>query len=163
MYGLLIRVWYFVLAITAVVMANSVAAQGLNIKDMVTAKGECRMELVRGAGYGPCNDLVIYMLFKNGRHMLSFSNKNDVITVAGSGDRQPRLEDYYMNIDTLRIKIPGHKEVVDRNMEGECHIRLTKESGDFLGIECDTYDRTRGIGLSSRVDNIVESKHQHFD
>ena len=48
------------------------AARDINIRDMVSSKGECRMELVKGAGYNRCNDGVIYMLFKNGRHALMF-------------------------------------------------------------------------------------------
>jgi hypothetical protein len=152
-----------VLAAAPIAMSNSSGARDINLKDMVTAKGECRMELVKGAGYGPCNDGVIYMLFKNGRHLLMFSNKGDMIAVSGAGDRQPRLEDYYLSIDTLRINSPGRKEAVDTNMEGECHIRVTKEEGNFRGIECDVYDRARGVSFSARVDNIVDSTHQRFD
>jgi hypothetical protein len=76
---------------------------------------------------------------------------------------QPRLEDYYINIDTFRLTIPGRKEAVDTNMEGECHIRVTKERGDFRSIECDAYDRAKGLGVSARVDNIRKSTHKPFD
>jgi archaellum component FlaG (FlaF/FlaG flagellin family) len=162
--GVLIAVACAVLATALIAMSNSAATRDINLTDMVTAKGECRMELVKGAGYNPCNEGVIYMLFKNGRHLLTFSNKGDiVISVSGAGDRQPRLEDYYLKIDTLRINIPGRKEAVDTNMEGECHIRITKEKGDFRQIECDVYDRAKGLSFSARVDNIVDSTHRHFD
>jgi hypothetical protein len=144
-------------------MTNYAAGRDLNLKDMVTAEGECRIELVKGAGYGRCDDGVIYMLFKNGRHLIMFHNKDDVIALAGAGDRQPRLEDFYVNIDTFRLNIPGRKEAVDTNMEGECHIRLTKEQGDFRQIECDAYDRAKGLGVSARVDNIRKSTHENFD
>jgi hypothetical protein len=139
------------------------AGRDINVKDMVSSKGECRMELGKGAGYGGCNDGVIYMLLKNGRHVLMFSNKDTVIAVAGAGDRQPRLEDYYISIDTLRINVPGRQEVVDTSMEGECHIRVTREQGSFRRIECDVYDRAKGLSFSARVDNIIDSKHKHFD
>ena len=162
--GLLIALACLVLATAVITIANTAAARDINVKDMVTAKGECRMELVRGAGYNPCNDGIIYMLFKNGRHLIMFSNKKDVVIgLAGAGDRQPRLEDYYINIDTFRLNITGRKEAVDTNMEGECHIRVTKEKGDFRRIECDVYDRAKGLSFSARVDNIVDSTHRHFD
>jgi hypothetical protein len=160
----LIALACLVLATAVIAMANTAAARDINVKEMVTAKGECRMELVKGAGYNPCNDGVIYMLFKNGRHLIVFANKNDIVVgLAGAGDRQPRLEDYYINVDTIRLNIPGRKEAVDTNMEGECHIRMTKEKGNFRRIECDVYDRAKGLSFSARVDNIADTTHQHFD
>jgi hypothetical protein len=162
--GLLVALAWLVLATAVIAMANTAAARDINVKDMVTAKGECRMELVKGAGYNPCHDGIIYMLFKNGRHLIMFSNKNDVVIgLAGARDRQPRLEDYYINIDTFRLNIPGRKEAVDTNMEGECHILVTREKGDFRRIECDVYDRAKGLSFSARVDNIVDDTQQHFD
>jgi hypothetical protein len=162
--GLLIAVACVFLSPALIAMSNTATARDINVKDMITAKGECRMELVKGAGYNPCNEGVIYMLFKNGRHLLMFSNKDGtVIAVAGAGDRQPRLEDYYVNVDTLRTNIPGRKEAVDTNMEGECHIRVAKEKVDFRRIECDVYDRAKGLSFSARVDNIVDTTHRHFD
>lgn len=86
-----------------------------------------------------------------------------MIAVAGAGDRQPRLEDYYISIDTLRINIHGRPEAVDKNMEGECHIRVTREQGNFRQIECDVYDRAKGLSFSARVDNIIDSKHEKFN
>ena len=150
-------------AALVIATTNYATGRDINLKDMVTAEGECRIELVRGAGYGRCDDGVIYMLFRNGRHLIMFHNKDDVIALAGAGDRQPRLEDYYINIDTFRLTIPGRKEAVDTNMEGECHIRVTKERGDFRSIECDAYDRAKGLGVSARVDNIRKSTHKPFD
>jgi hypothetical protein len=162
--ALLIALACLVVATAVIALANTAAARDINVKDMITAKGECRMELVKGAGYNPCNDGIIYMLFKNGRHLIVFSNKNDiVIGLAGAGDRQPCLEDYYINVDTFRLNIPGRKEAVDTNMEGECHIRMAKEKAVFRRIECDVYDRAKGLSFSARVDNIADTTHQHFD
>jgi len=139
-------------------------AQDINLKDIVGGEGDCRLELVKGAGYGPCKAGFMFMLFKNGRHALIFSLLDDtVVTVAGAGDRQPRLEDYYISIDRLRIKKPGREEVVDPNMEGECHMRITRDTGTFLQIECDVYNRGRGLGLSARVTNIINPTHKHFN
>jgi hypothetical protein len=150
--------------VALVFVAKPAAAQDVNLRYMISAKGECRWELVRGAGYNPCQNGVIYMLFKNGRHLLLFSNRdNIVIGIAGAGDRQPRLEDYYMNIDTMRLNIPGHKESVDTNMEGECHILVSKDMANFRRIECDVYDRAKGLSFSARVDNIVDSTVKHFN
>ena len=130
---------------------------------MVTAEGDCLIELVKGAGYGHCDDGVIYMLFKNGRHMIMFHMNDTVVALAGTGDRQPRLEDYYLTIDTFRLNIPGREEAIDTNMEGECHIRVTRDKGDFRRIKCDVYDRAKDLGISARVGNIRKSKHEIFD
>src|SRR5438309_6022894 len=91
------RLLLIVLATALIVITKTSAARDINVRDMVTARGECHIELVKGAGYGRCKDGVIYMLFKNGRHVIVFSNPDDtVIALAGSGDRQPRLEHYYI-------------------------------------------------------------------
>jgi hypothetical protein len=152
-----------VAAVALIAITSNAAEPDINIRNMVAVEGECRIELVKGAGYGRCDDGVIYMLFKNGRHVIMFHIKDDVIALAGAGDRQPRLEDYYLTIDTFRLNIRGRKEAVDTNMEGECHIRITRERGDFRRIECDAYDRAKGLGVSARVDNIRKSTHENFD
>jgi hypothetical protein len=74
-------------AALVIATTNYAAGRDINLKDLVTAEGECRIELVKGAGYGRCDDGVIYMLFKNGRHLIMFHNKDDVIALAGAGDR----------------------------------------------------------------------------
>jgi hypothetical protein len=154
----------FAAVVIGAVLTTAVAAiaRDLNVSDMITAKGDCQIELVKGAGLAPCNPGVIYMLFKNGRHLLTFTSGDSTVIVAGAGDRQPRLEDYYFSIDTIRLTFPDKRETIIRGMEGECHFRLTKAEGNIQQIECDVYNRAQGLSLTARVYNVYDSKHEHF-
>jgi len=157
-----VALWVFLLSV--ILWASKPAvARDINLQDMVTAKGDCHIELVKGAGFGSCDPGVIYMLFKNGRHLIMFANGNTTYGLAGSGDRQPRLEDLYMNIDTLHFTLSGKPEVVDKNFEGECHFHITRDEGDLQQIDCDVYDRRKGVGITIRVLDMYDSEHQHFD
>lgn len=108
-----------------------------------------------GGRFLSCSEKVAYTELKNGRSVLSFFvNDNAVFTLSGGKDRQPNLENYYLSIDTLRMKLKDREEAVDHGMEGECHFRMNKSATKFFEIKCDVYNRAKGTIYNFYVENI---------
>lgn len=132
------------------------AGQDIAMKNLAVFTGQCRFQLVMG--FFPCDEKVAYIQLVNGRSMLSFMKDNTVFTVSGGKDRQPNLENYYLGIDTIRIKQGNGEEAEDRSMEGECHFRMNKAATKFFEIKCDVYNRAKGS-----MYNFYLEKIQKFD
>ena len=130
--------------------------QNLPIKSARAFFGQCRYQLV--AGFFPCGNLVAYNVLKNGRSLLMFWSDQAVYTLSGRKDRQPNLENYYLSIDTFRLKIKGKPEAVDHGMEGECHFALNRDATIFFYVKCDVYNRTNGAMYNFYLDRIAKVK-----
>jgi hypothetical protein len=83
--------WAFILSVI-LLASHSAIARDINLQDLVTAKGDCHIELVKGAGFNSCDPGVMYMLFKNGRHLVIFANGDTTYGFAGRAT-PPRIED----------------------------------------------------------------------
>ena len=125
----------------------------------VVLKGQCRMELVQGAGFGPCADIVLCINFKNHVSAVLFVEpKGDTkFVLKGEKDRQPNLENYFLSVDTLTIKPSDGTMLEDHNMEGECHFFSNKAGSKFVFVKCDIYDRAHRIGGRFYLEHIRET------
>jgi hypothetical protein len=133
------------------VNSNQVLAQALP-KRMTSFEGTCQHEMV--SGFFPCEPKAAFIELNNGRWLLTFFAGKYNFTLAGAGDRQPNLENYYTSIDTFRM-LEGQKMVAeDRGMEGECHFSLNKDASQFFFIRCDAYNRRRGTIYKFYLDPI---------
>jgi hypothetical protein len=105
-------------------------------------------------GFFPCDEKVSYVQLQNGRSLLSFVKEDTVFTVSGGKDRQPNLENYYLTIDTIRMRQGNGQEAEDHGMEGECHFRLNKAATKFFDISCDVYNRAKGSMYNFYLEKI---------
>jgi hypothetical protein len=82
--------------------------------------------------------------------------------LSGGKDRQPNLTNYYLSVDTLRIKRGKDDWVEDRGMEGECHFRMNKEATKFFNIKCDIYNRSKGSMYNFYLEDIKNFSRETF-
>ena len=131
---------------------------------LVILTGKCRLQLVEG--FFPCDSKVLFAQLANGRSLLTFikheKDKEYLFTLSGGTDRQPNLENYYLGIDTFRIKIGDADEISDDGMEGECHFRMNKTATDFYSVKCDIYNRPKGTLYNFYLENITKTDHEDF-
>jgi hypothetical protein len=151
--------WIFI-GLSSAGGASPGSTQEGDIKEGVVFFGQCRYQLV--TGFFPCGEMVAYTVLKNGRSLLSFWNDKSVFTLSGGKDRQPNLENYYLSIDTFAMKLVGHEEAVDRDMEGECHFRLNKSATKFYDIKCDVYNRAKGSMYNFYLNKIIRFNRKTF-
>lgn len=119
------------------------------LKSITIFKGSCRLELFKG--FFPCEPAVGWFEKKEGGAFLTFikkeNNETTIFSVSGKADRQPNLENYYIQIDTFRVYKGGVVQAEDTNMEGECHFQLSSDAKKFYSIKCDIYDRSKPGGV----------------
>jgi hypothetical protein len=60
------------------------------------------------------------------------------------------------------MKLVGHEEAVDRDMEGECHFRLNKSATKFYDIKCDVYNRAKGSMYNFYLNKIIRFNRKTF-
>jgi hypothetical protein len=128
--------------------------QGVEIKSATAFFGRCRYQLI--AGFFTCGNPVAYNVLTNGRSLLSFWSEQAVYTLSGGKDRQPNLENYYLSIDTFRIKPNGKQQARDNGMEGECHFNMNRDASRFFYIRCDIYNRVKGTIYNFYLDRIAK-------
>lgn len=151
-----------VLALPLVALiATSALAQDPNVKDIAFFTGQCRLQIVKG--FFPCNPGVAYMHLGNGRSAVLFQRGDASFTLSGGKDRQPNLENYYLSVDTLRLKLGDKPEAVDNGMEGECHFSLNKSGTVFYYVKCDIYNRAKGSLYNFYLEKISKPDHKHFN
>jgi hypothetical protein len=130
------------------------AASAQSFQDMVTVQGDCKFQLVQG--FFPCTKTGSYIVFKNGRQAFAFTQGDTLFWLSGNQDRQPNLENFYVQIDTFRMTHKG-KTSEDTGMEGECHINMNKDASQFRYIKCDVYNRSKGSLYNFSIDRIKKT------
>lgn len=130
----------------------------------VALTGKCRFQLVEG--FFPCEPKVAFIALANGRALITFikreNGKEYLFTLSGGSDRQPNLENYYLGIDTFRMKIGDDDELVDDGMEGECHFQMDKTATNFYSVKCDIYNRSKGTLYNFYLENITKTDHKEL-
>lgn len=131
-----------------------------SVDHLVVLTGDCKMQLVEG--FAPCDSKVAFTLLGNGRGFIMFSvtELKSVFTLSGGDDRQPNLENYYLSIDTLRMKL-GDEEVSEK-MEGECHFNINRDGTKFFFVRCDVYNRAKKIFMTFNLEDITKTVHSEF-
>lgn len=132
--------------------------------NFVALTGKCRFQLVEG--FFPCDPKVAFIALANGRALVTFmkreKGKDYLFTLSGGSDRQPNLENYYLSIDTFRMKIGDADEIGDDGMEGECHFRMNKTATNFYSVKCDIYNRAKGTLYNFYLENITKTDRKEF-
>jgi hypothetical protein len=105
---------------------------------------------------------VAWAELKNGRSLLTFITGNTLFFLSCGKDRQPNLENYYLSVDTLRMKLDSGRTAEDHNMEGECHLQLNNQATKFYNIRCDIYDRARKLGYNFYLEHIKKFDRKIF-
>ena len=98
-----------------------------------------------------CGGRVSWMLLANGRAVITFFSADDKFSfnLAGGGDRQPALNDYYQKIDTVRI-MKGEKITYEnKRAKGECYFRVSDDGRTVQKLKCEVSEKSRNhvIGL----------------
>ena len=131
---------------------------------LVVLTGKCRFQLVEG--FFPCDSKVLFAHLANGRSLVTFikheEGKEYLFTLSGGTDRQPSLENYYLGVDTFRMKIGDADEISDDGMEGECHFRIDKTATNFFSVKCDIYNRGKGTLYNFYLESISKTDHQEL-
>lgn len=126
--------------------------------------GKCRFQLIEG--FFPCDSKVAFIQLANGRSLLTFikreNGKEILFTLSGGSDRQPNLENYYLSIDTFRIKNGDDDEIGDDGMEGECHFHMNKTATNFYSVKCDIYNRAKATLYNFYLENITKTDHKEL-
>lgn len=127
--------------------------------NLATFTGKCRFQLV--AGFFPCNPKVLFLSRPNDVSHVTFvkveSGKEITFTLSGRADRQPNLENYYLQIDTLSMDGVRESVASDDGMEGECHFRMNKTATNFFSVKCDVYNRSKGSIYNFYLENITKT------
>jgi hypothetical protein len=141
-------------AIALTLATPAMAQEAPNWKILVRITGQCQYKLFREVPFVDCDSDLRYGVLPNGRAMYIFSSQNHgtFYTLSGGADRQPRLEDYYLTIDTFRM-MPKGKQDYSVPYEGECHDHSDKSGREIRLLECEAYNRQIGMGTSLRVTN----------
>lgn len=127
--------------------------------NLATLTGKCRFQLV--AGFFPCDPKVIYAQLATGVSHLTFvkteKGKQILFTLSGRSDRQPNLENYYLQIDTVSMDGFNSDGATDNGMEGECHFRMNKAGTNFFSVKCDVYNRSKGSMYNFYLEGITKT------
>jgi hypothetical protein len=102
---------------------------------------------------------VLYLSPPGGVAHLTFvkneKGKQMIFDLAGRSDRQPNLENYYLEIDTLGIGISGETPAIGSGFEGECHFSMNRTAKIFYFVKCEIYNREKGMRSSFYLENIT--------
>jgi hypothetical protein len=119
---------------------------------LLTLEGTCKLQLF--AGWIPCDQRVVFTVVGNGRSFFTFFGPdNSAFSLSGGRDRQPNSENYYLTIDTLRIK-KGAQDDTDAKVEGECHLRLNQDASQFYELKCDARSRAAGLAFTFVLEDV---------
>jgi hypothetical protein len=144
----------------AAAITDTVTRQSTGYEDIAVLTGRCRFRLA--SEFFACEERVVYGRFQNGRSLLSFVVKDDrVFTASGGEVRQPDSENYYLRVDTVVLKGSG-LEGEDHGIEGECHLRLSREGTGFLDVKCDVYNRAKGSMYHFYLEDIRRVARKTF-
>lgn len=98
-----------------------------------------------------CSGHVFWMLLSNGRAVITFFSPdgNSAFTMAGGGDRQPTVNDYYQKIDTVRLMKGETFSYENKRANGECYFRLSDDAKTVEKLKCEVSEKNRShaIGL----------------
>jgi hypothetical protein len=154
-----------IIAIVTLVLGftwTGMAQEAPKWKTLVKMNGQCQYKLFREVPFVLCDPEISYGVLPNGRAMYIFSSQNHktFYTLSGGEDRQPRLEDYYLAIDTFRMMMHD-KPDYSIPYEGECHQHSGKSAKQINLLECEAYNRQMGMGTSLRVTNATVVSVDH--
>ena len=131
---------------------------------LVTLTGKCRLQL-NGSKFFVCQPKVVF-LSKPGYSHVAFITKDKtseiIYSLSGKSDRQPNLENYYLQIDTLSMDGIGENSGSFPGKEGECHFRMNKTATVFYSVRCEIYDRSKGTSYNFYLDNITKTLRTKF-
>lgn len=114
-----------------------------DIDYVVTVKGFCRFQTF--FGWTPCQDVAAYTLFKDGRFLFHFVDKDEnVYNFSGSKDRQIDSSNLYSSIDKIETTIKESK-IVDANATGGCYTTLSPSGDSFVSIDCDVSNSKKAL------------------
>ena len=126
-----------------------------NIRDSLSFDGKCKIQVVDASV--PCNGGAALFHLVNDRTVIFFGSPAGMFAVSGGleadADGGRRLP-----IDTMRLKIGDHDEMVDSNMEGECRIAIARETGKHQSIRCDVRDKVKKAKFSFYLTDISASE-----
>jgi hypothetical protein len=98
-----------------------------------------------------CSGRVSWMLLSNGRAVITFFSPDgkSAFTMAGGGDRQPTVNDYYQKIDTVRLMKGETISYENRRANGECYFRVSDDGKTIHKLKCEVSEKNRNhaIGL----------------
>lgn len=130
--------------------------------NLVTLTGKCRLQLI-GSRFFPCQTKVVF-LQKPGYSHLAFVTKDKsseiIYSLSGQADRQPNLENYYLQIDTLSFDGIGEHSGNFTGMEGECHFRMNKSATMFNFVKCEIYNRSKGTSYNFYLEKITKTHRE---
>ncbi len=126
---------------------------------LATFTGKCRFQIV--VGFFPCNTKVVFLSQPKAVSHVTFikveGGKEILFTLSGRSDRQPNLENYYLQIDTFSMDGGGESVASDDGMEGECHFKMNKTATNFFSVKCDIYNRSKGSIYNFYLENITKT------
>ena len=108
-------------------VAATVPQEGTAVKNFTMFMGQCRFQLYRG--FIPCDGRALWTKLKNDRAMLTFTKGDTMmISLAGGADRQPDLEDCYLEIDQILAHNFDNGNDAVSCMAGECHFYMNEQA-----------------------------------
>jgi len=133
--------------------------------NLVTLTGKCRLQLV--AGFFPCNSKALFLSRPNAVSHVTFVKVEGggemIFDLSGRSDRQPNLENYYLQIDTLSLIRDGETAASDDGMEGECHFRMNRAGSHIFSVKCDVYNRSKGSLYNFYLENITKTDRREME
>ena len=124
----------------------------VGFKYMVQFTGECHFN------DQPCDAKVALMQLYNGRAFVQFSQDATKYGLSGK-DWQPDAENYFLDIDTLRV-FKGGDFIRSAKLQGVCRFQLSADASVFYLVVCDTHDAAaNGTRYVLRLDHITETQH----
>lgn len=132
-----------VLVIFAAYMMLAWPGQAADIDYAVTVKGFCRFQTF--FGWTPCQENVVYTLYKNDRYLFHFVDKDgNAYDFSGGKNKQVDNTNLYSAIDRLETNIKESK-TVDSNASGGCTTTITPSGDNFISIDCDVYNSKKAL------------------
>jgi len=143
------------IAKTSVRDQSASAGDSAELEYKLIFKGTCEFKFLNRTSFLSCDQNVTFENFKTRISVFTFTVGNsDVFKFSGGTDRQPNLENYYLNVDTAKFgKLSGMG--VQGEVEGECHMRMNKDGSEFYEIKCDVFDRKADIMFNFYLKNII--------
>jgi len=149
------------LGILASATSKASAQDMSNVRHVVFAKGKCTYKLTPvSQSFIPCNPSVVNTVYTHGRSSIHFTKEDAFFSFSGGRDRQPNLENYILQVDSVYFGMGGKE--VRAPAEGECHIRLHKQGVRYREIRCEVYNRAAGMGWNFYLRNVTDTEHKSF-
>ena len=143
-------------ALSCAVAGTARAQNDANPEHIVVAEGVCKYRIVN-PNFFDCDRSVMLMRFRNHRGVYIFHKEKHTWTFSGV-ERQPDVEDYYINIDTVRMdNLEKHNDI-----SGECHSISNKDNSMIYQITCTAVDSTSAMSFDFTVTNVGHVERQDF-